>query len=100
MSKEKHEQLTGRPSIGYWDLELEASTSFNRLKGKIFNLVEASIPDKIQQEALKGLIRGFANDEFGILCSNMRYTARLAKFIEEGEDSEIPPMSANPLGAD
>ena len=37
------------------------SVQFNKLKGKLYNLIEASVPDKSQQEAIKGLIKGFCN---------------------------------------
>lgn len=90
----------GRISVdasGYWLLENEVSHGLNRMKAKIYNLIEASIPDTKQQEALKGLIRGFANDEYGIMVSNLRHISREIGFLEEGDDSEIPPMPAFPL---
>lgn len=40
------------------------SNDFNKLKGKLFNLVEATIPDAGQAAAIKGLIKGFCNDAF------------------------------------
>lgn len=83
-------------SADYWQLEIVVSTSFNRLKGKILNLIEASIPDKVQQEALKGLIKGFANDEYRNCQTDMQYYATLMKLIEKGETDEMP-KTACPL---
>ena len=40
----------------YWQLERSVSTGFNRLKGKLYNLVEATITDKQQCETIKNLI--------------------------------------------
>ena len=59
--------------------------------------MEASISDKQQVEALKGLIKGFANDEYHNACENMRYHARMAGWIDDGEDSNIAPLPAQPL---
>ena len=85
------------PRSNYWSLEGNVSTGFNRLKGKLFNLVEASVIDRQQCEAVKGLIKGFANDEFRICIENMRYTGRNAGFIPEGSDSSMPSLGAEPL---
>lgn len=79
----------------YWTLEYDVSNSFNRLKAKIYNLIEASIPDKTQQAALKGLVKGFANDEYGVCIDNMRYDAKQAKYLTEEDD--FLPRSAEPL---
>lgn len=40
------------------------SVQFNQLKGKLFNLVEASAVDEKQREAMKGLIKGFCNQQY------------------------------------
>lgn len=80
----------------YWYLEKTVSNNFNRLKAKIFNLVDASITDKQQATAVKGLIKGFANDEYRLCIGDMRYTARDAGFIDS-EDSTIPEIGAEPL---
>ena len=71
----------------YWELENNVSDGFNRLKAKIYNLIEATIIDKKQQEAVIGLIKGLANDEYKLCTSNMRYTAKLIGILKEGEDS-------------
>lgn len=94
----KHEELIGGKA-SYWDLEAVVSNSFNRLKAKVYNLIEASVIVKAQQDAMKGLIRGFANDEFRNCLGDLRYYARLAKFLAEGEDSAstLPPLGAEPL---
>jgi len=81
----------------YWTLERSVSTGFNRLKGKLYNLIEATITDKQQCEAIKGLIKGFSNDEYALTLENMRYDARGAKFIPEDVGQTIPPLTAEPL---
>lgn len=81
----------------YWSLENDVSTGFNRLKAKIYNLIEATITEEQQQKAIKGLIKGFANDEYNICIENMRYSARCANLIPENEGQSIIPLSAEPL---
>jgi len=81
----------------YWHLEHDVSFSFNRLKAKLYNLIEASINDREQSQAVKGLIRGFANDEYVRCIESMRHTARMAEFIEKEAFEDIPPMTAEPL---
>jgi hypothetical protein len=81
----------------YFQLEGIVSNSFNRLKGKMFNLIEATITDKQQCEAVKGLIKGFANDEYTNCVSDMRYQARDMKLLTVEESEDFPPMSATPL---
>ncbi len=68
----------------YWRLEHDVASGYNRLKAKLFNLIEASVTDKSQSEAIKGLIRGFANDEYARCIDLMRYTATDAGYIEKG----------------
>lgn len=53
------------------------SVDFNKLKGKLFNLVEATVTDKAQADAVKGLIRGFCNDSF------LETDSRLHSFFTE-----------------
>lgn len=79
----------------YWALEHNVARSFNRLKAKIYNLVEASVSDKTQQEALKGLVKGFANDEYRLCVDEMRFIAMEMKLIDE-EDRKLP-APAQPL---
>ena len=84
----------------YWYLEKTVSNNFNRLKAKIYNLIEASIVDKKQQDAVKGLVKGFANDEYSLCIQDMRYTAENAGYIKDVH-YPIPsePLEPNgPLG--
>lgn len=81
----------------YFQIEGIVSNSFNRLKGKMFNLIEATITDKQQCEAVKGLIKGFANDEYANCASDLRYQARDMKLLTVEESEDFPPMSASPL---
>ena len=84
----------------YWHLEGYVGGGFNRFKAKLYNLIEASVTDKKQCEAVKGLIKGFANDEYINCIENMRYEARQQKLIPEEVSQSIPPMSAEPLELD
>ncbi len=90
---------TNSLSSNYWNLESDVSNGFNRLKAKIYNVLEASILDGKQLNALKGLVKGFANDEYNKCIENMRYDAIHSGFIEENKDNEIsiPPLTAEPL---
>lgn len=89
MSNEK-EELTGTvATVGYWESERIVAWAFNRLKAKLYNLIEASVVDKKQQEAIKGLIKGFSNDEYKVCIREMRYWGREAKILGEGEDGSI-----------
>lgn len=81
----------------YWDLEAVVSNSFNRFKGKLYNLIESTQLNPEQQKAIKGLIRGFANDEYRNCLEEMRYYATGARFIPQGEGQSIPPLGAEPL---
>jgi hypothetical protein len=83
--------------VTYWELEESVSRYFNRLKGKIYNVIEASVPDKTQQNALKGLVKGFANDEWRYNVQDMRLYARRLKLLGEGEDCSVDMLSAEPL---
>jgi len=84
-------------SFSYWGLENIVSGNFNRFKAKLYNLIEASISDKQQVEALKGLIKGFANDEYRNAIENMRYHAEMAGWIEDRNAQNVAPLSAQPL---
>jgi hypothetical protein len=79
----------------YWSLEHTVSRSFNRLKAKLFSLIEASSDSSEQVDALKNLVRGFANDEYRLCIEDMRAMAKVAKFIPENDQSL--PIAAEPL---
>jgi hypothetical protein len=76
-----------RSSNPYFDIEGVVSNSFNRLKGKFYNLIEASVNDPTQREALKGLIKGFSNEEYRNCKSDMQWIAREKGLIPEGYGS-------------
>lgn len=40
------------------------SCQFNQLKGKLFNLIESSITEEKQREAMKGLVKDFCNEKY------------------------------------
>jgi hypothetical protein len=81
----------------YWNIERDVSNNFNRLKGKLFNLIEATVTDKQQCEAMKGLIKDFANSEFALCVENLRYTAKGLGLVGEETGSPIPSLGAQPL---
>jgi len=93
----QEEVTEGVSGCTYWRLEGDVSNGFNRMKAKVFNLIEAVITDKEQAKALKGLVKGFANDEYGIVIENMRYDARQMKLIPDGAESNILPLGSEPL---
>lgn len=83
------EKLTGvAESASYWEFERIVAWNFNRLKAKLYNLIEGSVEEG-KKEALKALIKGFANDEYKMCIREMRYHGRALKIIGEGEDSSI-----------
>lgn len=83
----------------YFHIEQNVSDSFNKLKGELFNLIEATIVDEKQADAIKGLIRGFANNAYSSCANNMRDVALNAKYINKEEFDDFPPMSVNPLNS-
>ncbi len=87
MSKVKSEEAGGGP-VSYWESERIVAWSFNRLKAKLYNLVEGSV-EKDKKDALKALVKGFANDEYKMCIREMRYWGRSAKILDEGSDSSL-----------
>jgi hypothetical protein len=73
----------------YWCLEADVSRGFNILKAKLYNLIEATIKEEKQQQAVKGLIKDFANDSYRLVIRDMRFDAINAKMIEK-ESAEVP----------
>jgi len=82
----------------YFFIEGSVSDSFNKLKGQIFNLIEASVTDEKQAKALKGLIKSFANEGYANCAKEMRKIALHAGYLSKEDFDDFPPMSANPLG--
>ncbi len=76
------EQKLVRELCDYWNIEEDVSHAFNRAKAKIFNLIEATITEDKKQEAVKGLIKGFINDEYYKCIEAMRFSASRAKLID------------------
>lgn len=82
----------------YWAIESTVSDSFNRVKAKLYNLVEASALNAEQSKATKGLIKGFLNDEYRTCVENLRFDAKNAGLIDDVTDGEtLIPMGAEPL---
>jgi hypothetical protein len=73
------------------------SAQFNQLKAKLFNLIEASSPDKTQQEAVKGLIRGFCNEHYKNSVGDLAGLMERIGVIEDKYDAET--LAIDPLGS-
>jgi hypothetical protein len=97
MSKIKSEEVASSICTGYthWEYERTIAWSFNRLKGKIYNLIEASIDNEQQKIALKGLIKGFSNDEYKKCVEETRFVS-IQLGLSKREDYDMP-HSAEPL---
>lgn len=81
----------------YFFIEGCVSDSFNRLKAKIFNIIEATGIEDKQSEAIIKLIKGIANDEHINCSKHMRKVALTAEIITDEEVKTFPPISSNPL---
>lgn len=77
------------------EIESNFSNSMNKLKGKIFNLVDVLNLEKEQKKSFIDLIKGFANDEYHTFVGNLRYEAMNKGLIEDMND--VPPIIAEPL---
>ena len=98
MSKETNTKGEPKICITYWHIESRVSNGFNRLKAKLYNLVEASVVDQKQADAMKGLIKGFANDEFMSCIRDMRSDAIDMELINDPEGIMMSKIiSAEPL---
>src|SRR3990167_5081306 len=89
----------GGPMLGgsiaeYYDI---ISAQYNQLKAKLYNLVEASVTDKEQREALKGLIKGFCNEHFRNTEQDMHGLLARLQFFKE---SDLGSPIAEPLEAE
>ena len=80
----------------YWEFERIVAWSFNRLKGKIYNLIEASVESEDRQKAVKGLIKGFSNDEYKLCVEEMKWHGVKCQLLKEEEMHGVP-QSAEPL---
>lgn len=47
------------------------STQLNQLKAKLFNLIESTSTNEKQQEALKGLVKGFSNTTYRQILTDL-----------------------------
>ena len=57
-----YREENGTPVEGaYYEYFDICSAQFNQLKAELFNLIEGTSTNDKQQEALKGLVRGFCN---------------------------------------
>ncbi len=92
---EKQEEgcpVTGGSIYEYHDI---VGVQFNRLKGKLFNLIEASTIDEKQREAMKGLVKDFCNSQYNNVIGDLEYWITNMGFEIE---KNIP--TCNPLGSE
>ena len=62
------------------------SVQFNQLKGKLFNLIDATTIDADQRKAMKGLIKDFCNSQFKNIIGDMEgWMERMGFDIERGK---------------
>jgi hypothetical protein len=66
-----------------WEFNGIVSAQYNQLKGKLYNLVEASVTDEKQREALKGLIKGFCNTAFRNTADDLEHLMYRLGIIEK-----------------
>lgn len=78
-----------------YEIEGDFSDSMNKLKAKIFNLIDVLNLEKEQKKSIIDLIKGFANDSYHVFVGNLRYSAMDKGIIKDMND--IPPIVANPL---
>ncbi len=84
--------------INKWEFYDIISSHFNQLKGKLYNVIEASVSDKTQQEALKGLIKGFANQHYKNAVDDIEnWLRRIGVDLEVDLEKGWTPHVAEPL---
>jgi len=80
-----------------WEFESIVSTHFNQLKAKLFNLAESVSQTEKQADAQIGLLKGFCNEHYKNLITDLRFFLKEKGFLPKNEDSSLPPFSAEPL---
>ncbi len=70
-----------------------SSAQFNQLKAKLFNLIEASIPNMEQNSAIKGLVKGFCNQHYKNLVGDLHRLMHRLRLL----DTDSNPMAENEL---
>lgn len=64
--------------------------SFRKIMGRTLTMIDASIPEKQQNKAMKDIVRGIFSDEIGF-ASEMAYDQKkLQDMIGEIEEEEMP----------
>ena len=76
------------------------SAQYNQLKAKLFNTIEASIIEKEQREAVKGLIKGFCNEQYRNTIKDVKGLLIRMGLIDESNPENISFCEdvVNPLG--
>lgn len=77
---------------GFGDFCNVVSDQYNKLKAQLYNLVESSVTDEKQREAMKGLIKGFCNEAYRETEKSIEYL-----FGEMGFKMEKTPIPSQPL---
>ncbi len=70
---------------------------FNRLKGKLFNLIEASTIDEKQRQAMKGLVKDFCNSQYNNVIGDLEYWITNMGFIIEKTIPTCEPLGSEQL---
>ena len=80
-----------------WQFQGIVSAQFNQLKAKLYNVIEASLIEEKQREAVKGLVKGFCNENYKNTIIDLEYFLKGLGVIDQNEGASIPPLSAEPL---
>lgn len=68
------------------------SVQFNQLKGKLFNLIEASAINRDQGDAMKGLVKGFCNYQYNNIIGDLENWIKNMGFEIEDNIEEANPL--------
>ena len=84
--------------IDKWEFYDILSVHFNQLKGKLYNVIEASSSSKEQCEAQKGLIKGFCNNHFKNAVDDIEsWLRKTGVDMEDDYEKGWIPHPAEPL---
>jgi len=80
--------------VSPWNFNGILSDNLNRLKGKLYNLIESSISNEQQCNAVKGLIKDFCNSTYKTSYADMKFLMERLDLLNDSDDT---PMTAEPL---
>jgi len=74
-----------------YEFEGITSAQFNQLKGKLYNLVESSVIDEKQRNAMKGLVKDFCNEKYRNTIGDLKdWVKRMGFKIEDYPEGKEP----------